>query len=124
MRVTFTITTDLPDEATDDQLDSIATDAYVQVNEPNEDVDLEASGTHIVWTTSNGRTSECCVEAPPLGPSRAAEFAVVPSGTIPAADLLDAETVIVEPTMCSLHPAYEADYCPRCGTATVIGGGS
>lgn len=21
---------------------------------------------------------------------------------------------------CTLHPAYEADYCPRCGTATVI----
>lgn len=23
-------------------------------------------------------------------------------------------------TRCSIHPAYEADYCPRCGTATVI----
>lgn len=23
---------------------------------------------------------------------------------------------------CSEHPAYEADYCPICGTARVIGG--
>jgi hypothetical protein len=22
---------------------------------------------------------------------------------------------------CKIHPAYEADYCPSCGTARVIG---
>lgn len=26
------------------------------------------------------------------------------------------------PTRCPEHPAYEADYCPSCGTARVIGG--
>lgn len=25
------------------------------------------------------------------------------------------------PVMCSEHRAYEADYCPACGTARVIG---
>lgn len=25
-------------------------------------------------------------------------------------------------TRCAAHPAYEADYCPVCGTARVIGG--
>lgn len=25
------------------------------------------------------------------------------------------------PARCELHPAYEADYCPLCGTARVIG---
>lgn len=25
-------------------------------------------------------------------------------------------------TPCPRHPAYEADYCPACGTARVIGG--
>lgn len=24
--------------------------------------------------------------------------------------------------MCATHPAFEADYCPSCGTAQVIGG--
>jgi hypothetical protein len=24
--------------------------------------------------------------------------------------------------LCTEHPAYEADYCPVCGTARVIGG--
>lgn len=27
-----------------------------------------------------------------------------------------------KPGRCTAHPAYEADYCPLCGTATVIGG--
>lgn len=26
------------------------------------------------------------------------------------------------PPRCALHPAYEPDYCPLCGTARVIGG--
>lgn len=26
------------------------------------------------------------------------------------------------PARCAEHPAYEADYCPVCGTARVIGG--
>jgi hypothetical protein len=26
------------------------------------------------------------------------------------------------PVRCSEHPAYDADYCPVCGTARVIGG--
>lgn len=25
------------------------------------------------------------------------------------------------PARCTLHPAFEADYCPSCGTAQVIG---
>lgn len=27
-----------------------------------------------------------------------------------------------KPERCEKHPAYEADYCPGCGTAQVIGG--
>lgn len=26
------------------------------------------------------------------------------------------------PARCASHPAFEADYCPSCGTAQVIGG--
>lgn len=26
------------------------------------------------------------------------------------------------PARCTEHPAFEADYCPSCGTAQVIGG--
>jgi len=29
-------------------------------------------------------------------------------------------TLIASPARCAEHPAFEADYCPRCGTAQVI----
>jgi hypothetical protein len=37
---------------------------------------------------------------------------------------LTAVTILDEPakpTRCTIHPAYEADYCPPCGTTTLIG---
>jgi hypothetical protein len=30
------------------------------------------------------------------------------------------ELIITQPTRCELHRAYEADYCPICGTAQRI----
>jgi hypothetical protein len=29
---------------------------------------------------------------------------------------------VLAPERCTEHPAYDADYCPVCGTARVIGG--
>lgn len=36
-------------------------------------------------------------------------------------DVMSRDAEAPSPTRCAQHPAFEADYCPSCGTSIVIG---
>jgi hypothetical protein len=61
----------------------------------------------------------------PLGEAleRAAREAPTAEARLAATSLLKARRERAEkaPPRCPDHPAYEADYCPSCGTSRVIG---